>query len=228
MGKVGQGQFGEVRKVMHRLTGRVMAMKIINKRTKVKTSTGFSFKNEIAILKQLDHPNIVSLYEVYSDNDFIYIVTEYLTGGELFDLVNNRKLFDEKAAAKVMKQILSAVSYCHHKNIAHRDIKPKNILFVEEKIGYDVKIIDFGLSRLFQKDHNMYNTVGSPYYIAPEVLNQKYNQKCDVWSCGVILYILLSGMPPFTGSNKEELNDNIKTGMLRFNGPEWRKISRNA
>ena len=174
-------------------------MKII-KKDKCDDQYLATLTNEIKIMKQLDHPNIVKLYEIYQDTRNIYLITEYLEGGELFDLILKSKHFNENIAAKIMKQLLSAIAYCHSKKIVHRDLKPENLLIVKTNT-YEIKVIDFGLSRTFEPNKNMYSRMGTPFYIAPEVLKKKYNEKCDVWACGVILYILLSGNPPFNGKN---------------------------
>ena len=126
-----------------------------------------------------------------------------------------------------MKQLLSAVTYCHQKNIVHRDLKPENLLIIKPG-EYDIKVIDFGLSRSFEKHKTMYNRAGTPFYIAPEVLKKKYNEKCDVWSCGVILYILLSGNPPFNGKNDEAIFESINIGYCSFAGVEWKNVSNDA
>jgi len=151
-------------------------------------------------LSKLDHPNILKLYEVYTDEKRYYIVTELCKGGELFDEILKKGIFTEKEAAKIIQQILQAVAYFHELNIVHRDLKPENVL-IDKELNNTLKIIDFGTSIEVQEHENLTNTHGTSYYIAPEVLNKKYNKKCDVWSVGVILYILLSGKPPFDGNN---------------------------
>lgn len=199
MNLLGKGGFGEVKKVIHKLTNNARAMKII-KRDNVDESFMAALNSEIKILQMLDHPNIVKLYEVYQDPKNIYMITEYLEGGELFDMILKSRNFNENIAAKIMKQVLSAVAYCHSKKIVHRDLKPENLLLASND-SFEIKVIDFGLSRTFSPDKSMYSKMGTPFYIAPEVLKKKYNEKCDIWSCGVILYILLSGNPPFNGKN---------------------------
>ncbi|CDW88681.1 protein kinase domain containing protein [Stylonychia lemnae] len=222
---LGKGGFGEVKKVMHKLTGQMRAMKIIKKDAAEEYLQNLN--NEIKILKVLDHPNIVKLYEIYQDQKNIYLITEYLEGGELFDLILKTKHFNENIAAKIMKQLLSAVAYCHNKNIVHRDLKPENLLLCKPD-SFDVKVIDFGLSRTFTPEKNMYSKMGTPFYIAPEVLKKKYNEKCDVWSCGVILYILLCGNPPFNGKNDQAIFDSISLGFVSFQGVEWKNVSNQA
>ena len=154
---------------------------------------------EINILSTLDHPNVIKTYEYFIDNRFIYIVTEYLSGGELFDKIKQETSFSEDDSRKIFKEILEGVNYLHSKNIVHRDLKPENIMY-EGKI---LKIVDFGSSKQIDNKNKMKNFHGTSYYIAPEILKGEYNEKCDVWSCGVILYILLSGRPPFYGITEE-------------------------
>lgn len=170
---------------------------------------------EIDILKNLTHPNILRLFEVFEDKKNIYLVTEYCQGGELFDEIINRGKFEEKDAANIIKQVLSAISYCHNQNVCHRDLKPENIL-IDDKDRNTIKLIDFGTSQVFGGDEKMQLVLGTAYYIAPEVLEGNYDEKCDIWSIGVILYILLSGTPPFPGANDEEIMAKVKKGKLTF------------
>ena len=147
----------------------------------------------------LDHPNIIKLYEIFEDNDRYYLITELCKGGELFDEIAKEGSFSEQKAAGIIKQILMSVAYCHDKNVVHRDLKPENVLIDKEQ-NNTLKIIDFGTATQFKNDELMKEVYGTSYYIAPDVLKKRgYNEKCDVWSIGVILYILLSGMPPFSG-----------------------------
>ena len=168
------------------------------------------------ILKNLDHPNIVKLYELYQDEKFYYLITEFLPGGELFDRIQQSKHFSESKAAKLMRQVMSAVAYCHEKSIVHRDLKPENIIFINKDENSDLKVIDFGTSRSFKADEKMKKRLGTPYYIAPEVLKREYNEKCDIWSCGVILYILLAGYPPFNGKSEQDIFKKILIGKVTF------------
>jgi calcium-dependent protein kinase len=168
----------------------------------------------------------VKLYEFFSDPKYFYLVTEYFNavilirlvdGGELFDEIQRRKVFSEEDAADLIRQILSAIVYCHERKIVHRDLKPENILIdsiSDHRIS--IKIIDFGTADAFSPDSKMKQTMGTPYYIAPEVLLKSYNEKCDVWSCGVILYILLSGFPPFNGRTDEEIMLAVKKTKFHY------------
>ena len=231
--KLGKGSFGSVFKVKHKITGEIRAMKII-KNTSVDDRLGVNnvkFLKEIQVLKELDHPNIIKIFEYYLDNKNHYIITELLTGGELYETIIKSHRFNEKKAAFIMKQILSALNYLHSKGIVHRDIKPENILVQnidKKKSKTDeiyIKIIDFGASIFFKENEILKLKVGSPYYIAPEVLNKNYNEKCDIWSAGVVLYVMLTGKFPFVGQTSQKLFESIKTGKYKTDGKEWEAIS---
>ena len=163
----------------------------------------------INVLKKIDHPNIIKIFEFYIKNDNYYLITEYCSGGELFELVNNT-VFTETQVAYIMYQLFSAINYCHKMKIIHRDLKPENILITKNNFNFiDIKICDFGTSQIFKKGDIQKETIGSLYYVAPEVIKKKYNFKCDLWSCGVIMYILLTQRLPFGGSTDEEIIYNI-------------------
>ena len=226
---LGEGSFGKVFKVKNKLTGTTRAMKLIKKASTVSTKDDINIINEIEILKKLDHPNVLKIFEFYVSKDSYYLLTELCHGGELFDEIISRGPFDEKQSAYLMYQILSAVNYCHNMNIIHRDLKPENI-FIEcrENVFLRVKIGDFGTSKPFDKGTVQRRVVGSSYYIAPEVLRKNYNEKCDLWSCGVIMFILLSGEPPFNGYSDEEIMNNVKIGEYSFKSRKWDKVSKEA
>ena len=235
--KLGKGSFGSVYKVKNKITGEIRAMKII-KNTSIGDNDGEAnkkFLKESQVLKELEHPNIIKIFEYYIDNRYHYIITELLTGGELYESILKFQKFNEKKAAFIMKQILSALNYLHSKGIVHRDIKPENILVQNEdkknKNYYDqihIKLIDFGASNFFKENEILTLKVGSPYYIAPEVLNKSYNEKCDIWSAGVVLYVMLTGNFPFVGKTSQKLFESIKTGKYKNTGKEWEAISKEA
>ena len=234
--KLGKGTFGSVYKVKHKITGEIRAMKII-KNTSINDNAGTTnkkFLKEIQVLKELEHPNIIKIFEYYIDNKYHYIITELLTGGELYETILKFQKFNEKNAAYIMKQILSALNYLHSKGIVHRDIKPENILVQNDgnkKIKLDeihIKLIDFGASNFFKQNETLTLKIGSPYYIAPEVLNKSYNEKCDIWSAGVVLYVMLTGNFPFVGKTSQKLFESIKTGKYKTTGKEWEAISNKA
>ena len=187
-------------------------------------------KNEIAILKDLDHPNTVKMYEFLEDEKRIYIVTEICKGGELFDEILNRSKFDERDAAVVMKQLLSAINYCHQKNIVHRDLKPENMLLEQDRDLEKIKIVDFGTSLVYDESRSLDEKLGTAYYIAPEVIKKSYNEKCDLWSCGVIMYILLSGEPPFNDprADNEAIMKKVETGKYDIEHGVWKSITTEA
>ena len=214
--KIGEGCYGTVFLAMNLITKQNVAIKKINK-IKENEIDDLEVKNEINILRNLDHPNIVKIIEFYSTENAYYIITDYCPSGELFNQINNS--YNEFQLAVLFYQIFSGLYYLHANNIIHRDLKLENILLSEIEKNYKsnlkyfwIKIIDFGTSKIFSKHRKEKSIVGSSYYIAPEVLNQCYNEKCDTWSVGVILYMLICGKPPFDGEDDFEIIDKIKIG----------------
>jgi calcium-dependent protein kinase len=227
---LGQGSFGTVYLVKHKLINGYFAMKVIKKNKNDKDDE--NIMNEINILRKMDHPNIVKINDFYTTKTEYVLVTEYCPEGELFYEIKNFAPFNEALAGWYMKQILSAVSYCHKLKIIHRDLKPENILiYKKNKNGFNtIKIIDFGTAIIFNKKINDKSLTGSIYYIAPEVLskNRNYTEKCDVWSCGIIMYILLTGLPPFNGETDEEIVTKIMNGRFNMEKYPWPIISSHA
>ena len=212
---LGSGAFGEVWLAHNKDLDRDFAMKIIKKRKNRKNDEK-EILNEIEILKKLDHPKILKVVDFYSTLKKYYIITEYCHEGELFNEIIKVGKFDEGQAAFIINQILKAITYCHKMNIIHRDIKPENIMITNrEKNGcLQVKLIDFGTAKIFEKGHQENKYVGSSYYMAPEIIKRKYDEKCDLWSIGVIMYILLTGRPPFDGNDDDEILENVKKGVF--------------
>lgn len=227
--KIGKGSFGTVFKVLHTRTGQIRALKLIKKVNIQLQDDEQHFLKEIEILMKVDHMNILKIYEFFEDDLNYYIITEYVSQGALLENIVKFPNFDENLVKGIMRQIMSAVTYLHRLNITHRDLKPENILVsrVTEN-DLEIKIIDFGTSNYVQKEKNLKLKVGSPYYIAPEVLLGNYNEKCDIWSCGVIMYVLLVGYPPFTGDSTNELFNVIKKGYFEMSGYEWDIVSSQA
>lgn len=222
-GRIGKGTYGSVKSGTNRLTGCIRAIKTIPL-TRVEALD--NFMKEINILKNLDHPNIVKLYETYQDKENIYLVMELCSGGELFDRIISQGSFDEIYAANLMKQVLSTICYCHDHGIVHRDLKPENFLFLNKNHNAPLKIIDFGLAaRVNNEDISLNTRAGTPYYVAPEVLQGKYDKQCDMWSLGVILYILLCGYPPFHGSNDNIILHKVQKGVYAFKEEDWKHVS---
>ena len=156
---------------------------------------------------------------------------EVCSGGELFDRIIEQEFFDEKYAAKIFKQILEAINYCHANNVCHRDLKPENFLFESSDMDSDIKVIDFGLSKILDhstKLQRMKTKAGTPYYISPEVLTGNYDKQCDMWSAGCIMYILLCGYPPFYGDDDQEILRMVKKGAFDFDGEEWDEVCMEA
>jgi calcium-dependent protein kinase len=221
---VGSGAFATVRRVVSKITGQLRALKIIKKQ---KGQDSARMYLEVEILKKLIHPNIMQIFEFFEDKKNFYIITEFCEGGELFDKIVEKGTLNENEAADIMRQLLSAVNYIHSNSIVHRDLKPENILLDTKKQNI-IKIIDWGTARFYEKNKKMNRISGTPYYIAPEVLNEKYDEKCDVWSCGVIMYILLCGYPPFNAETDQEILNKIKLGKFTFPEEEWDNISTEA
>ena len=236
--RLGKGSFGNVFKVEHKFTKEIRAMKIIkNPLSYNRNPLDKKLMKEISVLKELEHPNIIKIFEYYIDEHNLYIVTELVSGGELYDTIVKFQKFNEKKAAYIMFQILSALNYLHSRGVVHRDIKPENILVVKpdkaskktlDEDEINIKIIDFGASNFFKTNEILTLKVGSPYYIAPEVLNKCYNEKCDIWSAGVVLYVMLTGNFPFLGLTQQQLYENIKSGKYRTEGKEYEAISQKA
>ena len=210
---------------------------------KCKVADLSKFKNEINILSKVDHPNIIRLYEIFEDERYISLIMEFCQGGELFQKINELaekdQSFSEKEAVKIFKQLMSAVSYCHSQGICHRDLKPENILFLTKDPNSPIKIIDFGLSKIFGEikpimkgnkvEKNIMSLrVGTAYYMSPEVLQGNYDNKCDIWACGVILYIMLCGYPPFDGETENDILKAISKKKFFFPEEEWKSISDDA
>ena len=230
---IGEGSFARVYKVKNKYSNIEYAMKVINKPSECTTEEENAILNEIEILKKMDHPSILKIFEFYSDQNSYSIVTELCPRGELFNEIVERGPFNEKYASYVMYQILSAVNYFHRMHIIHRDLKPENILIVEKnKDNQDklpvIKISDFGTSKIIEKESLQNKNFGNAFYTAPEVLNNNYNEKCDIWSCGVIMYILLSGKPPFNGRDDEEIFEKIRAGKYDIKSPPFDKLSPNC
>ena len=204
---LGKGAFGEVHLVRHNVTGIIRAMKIIDKNSPALKDEELSDEeilNEINILKKIDHPNIMKIFEFYNTESTYYLIVEYCQGGDLNDFVNENEL-SEFQVIYIMYQILAAMNYCHKMKILHRDLKPANILIKKNDEGLcRVKICDFGTSAVFKKGEKQTETIGTLCYMAPEVINGEYNEKCDLWSCGVIMYILLTKKTPFIGRNDDQ------------------------
>ena len=213
---LGSGSYGSVYKAKNLIFENVVAIKVIEK-VQENMIDDLEIKNEINILKSLSHPNIVKIYEFFDTAIYYYIITEYCKKGELFSYIKNK--YSEKQLAVLFYQVFSGLCYLHEKKILHRDLKLENLMVseIEKDVGsgdeyFWIKIIDFCTSKIFEKNKTEKAVIGSSYYIAPEVLKQKYNEKCDTWSVGVILYMTLVGVAPFDGKTDDDIIKRIKIG----------------
>ena len=224
---IGSGYFAQVRLAESKESpGNCYAIKIVDK-AKLKGKEE-SLEGEICICNRLRHPNIVEVYEVYEDEKNVYLVMELESGGELFDYIEERGSYTEKDAADVIRQVLSAVGYMHSQGIVHRDLKTENLLYHNKDKDSKIMICDFGVSKI--SDSGIMTTLcGTSGYVAPEVLEEKpYGKSVDLWSIGVITYILLCGYPPFYDENDANLLEQILEGELVFDSPYWDEVSKEA
>jgi len=218
---IGEGTFAKVRFAKNTETGEPVAIKVVDKEKVLKHKMVEQIKREISTMKLIKHPNVVRIYEVMGSKTKIYIVLEYATGGELFDIIANHGRMREDEARRYFQQLINAVDYCHSRGVYHRDLKPENLLL--DSYG-NLKVSDFGLSALSQQikdDGLLHTTCGTPNYVAPEVLeDQGYDgAMADLWSCGVILFVLLAGYLPFEDSNLMTLYKKISNAEFTF--PPW-------
>ena len=228
---LGGGNFGTVRKAYRKADDKnnreYYAIKSIPK----KNLTEKDFTNlikEVSIISGLSHPNIIKFYETYHDEHFFHLVMELCEGKDSYVQIVKEEKCDEKKVVNLIAKVLLAIAHCHSRGITHRDLKPENILFENNSPDAEIKIIDFGLSRKYSKDVKLHSVLGTPYYVAPEVLKGSYDQKCDIWSIGAMTYLLLCGRPPFNGSTDKEIFDNILCSEVKFDLPIWNNISNNA
>ncbi|KAF5768054.1 putative protein kinase CAMK-CAMKL-CHK1 family [Helianthus annuus] len=222
---IGEGTFAKVKFARNSETGEPVALKILDKEKVVKHKMAELIKMEIATMKLIKHPNVVRLYEVMGSKTKIFIVLEFVTGGELFDKIVNHGRMHEDEARKYFQQLINAVDYCHSRGVYHRDLKPENLLL---DASGNLKVSDFGLSALSRQvrdDGLLHTTCGTPNYVAPEVLNDRgYDgATADLWSCGVILFVLLAGYLPFDDSNLINLYKKISAA--EFTCPPWISFS---
>lgn len=227
--ELGRGEFGITYLSTDKETGDELACKSILKK-KLRTAVDIEdVRREVAIMKHLPkHPNIVTLKDTYEDDNAVHLVMELCEGGELFDRIVARGHYTERAAAAVIKTIAEVIQVCHKHGVMHRDLKPENFLFANKKETSPLKTIDFGLSMFFKPGQKFSEIVGSPYYMAPEVLRRNYGPEVDVWSAGVILYILLCGVPPFWAETEQGIAQAIIRSVVDFKRDPWPKVSPNA
>jgi len=225
--KLGEGAFSVVHICHLKDTNEKFAVKIIRK-SGLTPDDLVSLQSEIAIMRELDHPHIIKLMEVYNEPTNYYLVQELVGGGELFDRIVAKTVYNEKEARDLVRVLLSTLSYLHSHNVAHRDLKPENLLLTSDRDDADIKIVDFGFAK-HTRGNDLDSVCGTPDYVAPEILMRRhYGTKCDIWSTGVITYIILGGYAPFYDENEAELFKKIKKGEYRFDSPFWDHISDEA
>ncbi|KAG6386376.1 hypothetical protein SASPL_155275 [Salvia splendens] len=227
--KLGQGQFGTTYLCTEIATGLQFACKSITKRKLISKEDVEDVRREIQIMHHLSgHKNIVTIKGAYEDTLYVHIVMELCNGGELFDRIIQRGHYTEQKAAELTKIVVGVVEACHSLGVMHRDLKPENFLLVNKDDDFSLKAIDFGLSVFFKPGQIFTDVVGSPYYVAPEVLLKHYGPQADVWTAGVILYILLSGVPPFWAETQQGIFDAVLKGHIDFDSDPWPLISESA
>ena len=226
---LGEGQFGTTFLVTHKRTGQKAACKAIAKRKLIQPEDVEDVRREVSILHHLSgHPNIVGLLGAYEGTKHVYIVMDFCSGGELFDRIVERGHYSEKDASEVFRVMIRTIAHCHNLGVMHRDLKPENFVLATKDEDAPVKAIDFGLSAYFEPGERFRDIVGSSYYVAPEVLKRNYSCEADIWSAGVILYILLSGVPPFWGRTDTAVFETVRKGRYNLVGDPWSKISESA
>lgn len=227
--ELGKGAFSVVRRCVHKATGIEFAAKIIN--TKKLSARDFQkLEREARICRKLQHPNIVRLHDSIQEESFHYLVFDLVTGGELFEDIVAREFYSEADASHCIQQILESIAYCHQNCIVHRDLKPENLLLASKAKGAAVKLADFGLAiEVGQDTEAWFGFAGTPGYLSPEVLKKDpYGKPVDIWACGVILYILLVGYPPFWDEDQHRLYAQIKAGAYDYPSPEWDTVTPEA
>lgn len=224
---LGKGQTGLVKLGVHCITGRKVAIKIIN-REKLSESVLQKVEREIAIMKLIEHPHVLALYDVYENKKYLYLILEHVSGGELFDYLVKKGRLTPKEARRFFRQIISALDFCHSHSICHRDLKPENLLLDDKN---NIRVADFGMASLQVEGSMLETSCGSPHYACPEVIRgEKYDgRRADVWSCGVILYALLVGALPFDDDNLRQLLEKVKRGVFHiphFVSPDCQNLLR--
>ncbi|ONI14120.1 hypothetical protein PRUPE_4G263600 [Prunus persica] len=227
--ELGRGQFGVTHLCTHKATGEHFACKTIAKRKLVNKEDIEDVRREVQIMHHLTgQPNIVELKGAYEDKQSVHLVMELCAGGELFDRIISKGHYTERAAAALLRTIVQIVHTCHSMGVIHRDLKPENFLLLNKDEHSPLKATDFGLSVFYKQGELFKDIVGSAYYIAPEVLKRRYGPEVDIWSVGVMLYILLSGVPPFWAESEHGIFNSILRGQLDFSSDPWPSISHQA
>ena len=255
--ELGSGAYGIVYKVKNKVSDNLRAMKVISKELIQSGVDSTEISNEIKILSRLDHPNIMKIYEFFEDKNNFYIITEYCDEGDLASKMDKEGKFSELVVKYFMNQVFIAISYLHSQKVFHGDLKRENILLeslddsknaetiissldkenlnLEDKLNllkdlskFEVKLVDFGAAKMFSAHKRMSGIIGTTYYCSPEVIDNLYREECDEWACGILMYILLTGYPPFDGDFEEEIFDKIKNKKVNLKCDELKKVSINC
>jgi len=227
--ELGKGAFSVVKLGIHKVSKENVAIKIIEKKNVEQDLHRLA--TEMQVLKSVNHPNIIQLKEIFETDTMLYIVTEVVTGGELFDRIVEKGSYSERDAAVLIKKLVTALEYLHSKNIVHRDLKPENLLLKSPSDDTEIKLADFGLSKVLGTEVMMQTACGTPGYVAPEILQTSdtgYGKEVDMWSVGVITYILLCGFPPFYNENVAQLFESIISADFDYPSDYWDNISDDA
>ncbi|GJP57262.1 hypothetical protein CLOM_g16287 [Closterium sp. NIES-68] len=227
--KIGSGRYGVIRTCLSRKTRTVLACKTIRKDQVKCMEDAEDVRTEVIILGMLrNHPCIISLHDAFEDGKYVHLIMEMCRGGDLFDRVKERGQFKETDAAIVCRSLVEALLHCHSNGVIHRDVKPENILMCDKDVDTKIKLIDFGVATFYKRGVPRTDRAGTVEYTAPEVLDKSYGPECDIWSAGVVLYILLCGFPPFWAATNAELEQIIRAAAVDFRHPRWVAVSDGA
>ncbi|CAI5512270.1 unnamed protein product [Closterium sp. Naga37s-1] len=227
--QLGVGQFGVIRACVSRSTGQVMACKAISKERILAQEDAEDVAKEVRVMQQLrGHPHIVKIHRALEDSQHVHIIMEICRGGDLFDRVKAGGRLSERSAAAITERVVEALLWCHEKGVVHRDVKLENILLKQRGHDTDIRLTDFGMAAEVRPGEVLTELIGTPYYMAPEVLAGAYGPEADMWSAGVVLYILLCGLPPFYAASNDGIFDAIRTKDVQFKAPKWHGVSSGA
>ena len=225
---MGEGAFSVVIEATKKGTAESYAVKVVTK-AKLTREDEIALVDEINILTELKHKHIIRLYDVFDEKAYWYLITEIMTGGELFDRIVSKAFYNEKEARDVCKILFEAIGFCHSKSVCHRDLKPENLLLRTISNDSEIKIADFGFAKKVLTPNSLTTQCGTPGYVAPEILEGvSYDIQSDMWSLGVIIYIILGGYPPFIEQNQRELFRKIRRGQYEFHEEYWGSVSTDA
>ncbi|CAI5966890.1 unnamed protein product [Closterium sp. NIES-65] len=224
--ELGSGEYGVIRKCLEISSGHVLACKTIKKARIKSQEAADDIRMEVASMLVLKgHPYIVTLHDAIEDAKYVHLVMEFCRGGDLFDRITKGGVYSEPLGAHLCRAIIEALLHCHRHGVIHRDIKPENILLLEPGSDTRIKLVDFGVATFFQEGVLLHDTIGTPEYMAPEVWDGSYGPAVDVWSTGVVMYIAMSGVPPFWAASKQSVQEAVTTREASFRSAKWAHVS---